>query len=352
MIRIEMLAPGDAGAYEAFLLSSPKSMVYASEEFAAFLDQAVGGEYTCLVARERDEIVGALPFFTRRDPVYGSVLNSLPWYGSYGGCTLKAGDATEVRKHLLTRYRELIEEEKPLSAVMILPPFENPYLNEYEVVLESPFRDSRIGQITILPEGPDRVEEKLLGTYRQKTRNLVRKSMLQGMECRVSDDRDAMQFLLETHQENMDAIGGKAKPWSHFDALWKTIPGSGRTVWTALLDGTPVAAMLLVYFNRTVEYITPVVKVEYRSLQPLSFLIHRAMTEAVKRGYRYWNWGGTWLNQTSLHHFKAGWGATDFPYTYLIQASEESVDVIQNNLTDVQAAFPYYYVFPYDQLPR
>jgi hypothetical protein len=39
----------------------------ASEEFAAFLDQAVGGEYTCLVAREGDEIEGALPFFTRRD---------------------------------------------------------------------------------------------------------------------------------------------------------------------------------------------------------------------------------------------------------------------------------------------
>jgi hypothetical protein len=350
MIRIETLDRSQAGQYEAFLLSSPTSLVYASAEFAAFLLESVGGEYTCLVAWDGNEIVGALPLFTRTAPAFGSVVNSLPWYGSYGGCTLRSGDDGEVRRLLVTRYREMIEAEKPLSSVMILSPFENPHLSEYEALLAPSHRDSRIGQITVLPEGPDRVEEKLFGTYRQKTRNLVRKSLLQGMTCRVSDGEEVLRFLFETHQENMEAVGGKAKPWLHFEALRKSIPASRRSVWLALLGDTPVAAMLLIYFNKTVEYVTPVVKVDYRSLQPLSFLIHHAMTDAVEKGYRYWNWGGTWLTQSSLHHFKAGWGAADCPYTYLIHASDESVAAIRKNIEDVQAAYPYYYVFPYDRL--
>lgn len=53
----------------------------------------------------------------------------------------------------------------------------------------------------------------------------------------------------------------------------------------ASLDGRPVAALLLLYFNRTVEYFAPVIEHEYRSRQPLSFLIWQGMLDAVHRGY-------------------------------------------------------------------
>jgi Uncharacterized protein involved in methicillin resistance len=113
------------------------------------------------------------------------------------------------------------------------------------------------------------------------------------------------------------------------------------------MEGTvPVAALLLLYFNGTVEYITPVVKDAYRSRQPLSFLIYNAMLEAASDGYKIWNWGGTWSLQKSLHHFKEGWGAVELPYTYLISIRKDCVTRGKNNFEELRAAFPFYYIVP------
>ena len=87
----------------------------------------------------------------------------------------------------------------------------------------------------------------------------------------------------------MAGIGGTAKPWAHFEAIRDAIPASARRLYIARLNGQPVAALLLLYFNRTVEYITPVIKHEYRSAQPLSFLIWHAMQDAIAEGFRWWN---------------------------------------------------------------
>ena len=109
----------------------------------------------------------------------------------------------------------------------------------------------------------------------------------------------------------MSAIGGRAKPWGHFAAMRELIPAAWRQLFVTRLDGEPVSAMLLFRFNQTVDNITPVIRHEFRSRQPLSFAIWHAMLDAVRSGFRWWNWGGTWETQQSLHHFKRGWGAAE-----------------------------------------
>jgi hypothetical protein len=77
------------------------------------------------------------------------------------------------------------------------------------------------------------------------------------------------------------------------------------------------------------------------------------MNEAATRGCRSWNWGGTWESQHSLRHFKAGWGARDLPYRYLVGATAEGLALLASEPKRLSGAFGYFYLYPFDRLqPR
>ncbi|MGH9904152.1 MAG: GNAT family N-acetyltransferase, partial [Pyrinomonadaceae bacterium] len=295
-------------------------------------------------------IVGALPYFRKTDPEFGSVFNSLPWYGSHGGCIVSEQDAESVRRELLDAFRSQLDTPELIASTLILSPYENELRATYEAAISPTAFDHRIGQITSLPEPGEGLEGRLESVLLQKTRNLVRKARRQGFVEAVSDDEWAWRFLHEVHLENMSAIGGKAKPWPHFASLREQLPREGRRLSIALYRDEPVAGMLLVLFNRTVEYVTPAIRYEYRSLQPLSFLIWQGMLEVGSRGFKWWNWGGTWKTQDSLHHFKAGWGAQEWPYTYLVSVGRHRLPELQSAWSKIAPAFPFYFVYPLSQL--
>ena len=333
--------------YSDFTRRDAASMIYSTLEFRAFLEKAVAGTPKYLVAIERDRIVGALPLFVSSDERWGDVMNSLPWYGSHGGCVVTEGNGAAVRAKLLARYRELAANPRVAFATMILTPAETAHLSEYVDVVQPQVIDDRLGQITELPADGADLEARLERVCRQKTRNLVRKSLKQGFELDIADTAASWQFLYTTHVENMTALGGRAKPLAHFEALRSAIPPSWRQLVITSLEGRPVAALLVLRFNRTVEYLTPVIKHEFRSMQPLSFTIWHTMLDAVRSGFRWWNWGGTWTSQVSLRHFKEGWGAAERPYKYLVNASPRATQELLSRRQEICDAFPNYFIYPF-----
>ena len=351
-MRLERLSPAFDDAYRSFVASQRSALIYSSPDYFQFLKSVVPGDFGCLLALEGDRILGALPTFTHHVAGLGTIINSLPWYGSHGGCLLAGADMADVRTLLLSAYGELISQDDLLSATIVLSHAEQMHADSYRQALPVWTEDRRVGQVTELPQLSANIAEDLLVTFRQKTRNLVRKSLKQGFDLVIDDSLSAWEFLFATHEDNMSALNGRPKPWSHFQALRETIPAASRQLMLAYDSGQPVAAMLLLLFNETVEYFTPVIRHEFRDRQPLSFLIFHGMHQAVTAGYRRWNWGGTWVGQSSLHHFKQGWGAVDLHYSYLITATPDSIHRIESARHQLAQAFPYYYVYPYDQLDR
>ncbi|MGH8643133.1 MAG: GNAT family N-acetyltransferase [Gammaproteobacteria bacterium] len=350
MIRISRLDASSENEYRRLLAANPDALIYATPEYRDFLSAVLAGEPVYLIARSGEEAVGALPCFRCCHDGVGVVLNSLPWYGSHGGCIVSERNAQGVREALLAAYLEMGTASDVISAVLILTPFEEDRRNLYQDTLRPSAIDHRVGQITSLPSPGAGLIERLDKTVTQKTRNLIRKALKQGFRMEIRDDESTWRFLHQTHEENMAAIGGRAKPWAHFVALREKLPTDWRSLFVAYLDDKPVAALLLLYYKITVEYFTPVIKHKYRPLQPLTFLIWHAMVDAAERGCRRWNWGGTWNSQVSLHHFKAGWGARDCPYTYFINADRDAVAWMRARRQMLLAAFPCYYLYPFAQL--
>lgn len=341
------LTPALERPYADFVAGHPDAMIYPTLEFRDFLRRCVPGDARYLVALRGADVVGVFPAFSAHDPRWGTVVNSLPWYGSHGGCLVDPADTGDVRAALLGYVRGTVLGPDTGFATVIVTPHEESQIAEYCAVLKPEAIDRRTGQITELPAAAQDVEAALERLCWPKTRNLIRKSLKQGFELELADDDEAWRFLHDTHLANMAAIGGRAKPWTHFAAMRETIPAAWRRLYVARREGTPVAALLLLLFNRTVEYLTPVIVHEFRSLQPLSFIIWHAMLDASRLGARWWNWGGTWISQRSLHHFKAGWGAADHPYSYLVTLTGQAKAALARDRAQISGAFPYYFIYPF-----
>jgi hypothetical protein len=321
-------------------------MVYSTLEWRNFLSDAAGGEARYLVADDQGRLVGVLPSFHRHASQFGTVVNSLPWFGSHGGCTL-APNGPEPRRLLLTEFARTLPADLVSATVVLTPEETADAASSYYGVLGAVAEDTRTGQVTELPAGAADPEARLEELILQKTRNLVRKSLRQQFERVCTLDAWAWDFLVDLHTRNISAIGGKAKPASHFGALKRSLPARWLRLSVALHRGKPVAALLLVRYNRTVEYLIPVVEHEARPQQAMSFLIWHELLDAARDGFRWWNWGGTWASQRSLHHFKRGWGAVDRPYSYVVAVPEDRREWLRSNASSLADGFPYYYVYPF-----
>ena len=119
-------------------------------------------------------------------------------------------------------------------------------------------------------------------------------------------------------------------------------------IFTATLHGEPIAALLVFYFNRTVEYFTPAIVKGYRSSQPLTLIIYKAMYEAIEQGFTNWNWGGTWVGQEGVYDFKKRWGKRDYPYYYYNKIFYPAVT--HQSTKFLLEHYKGFFVIPFDQL--
>lgn len=328
MISIEKLSSANASAYEAFLRGSGGAMFYHSLKHIEFLKAFTNSEQETVLAIEGEKVVGCLPMLAKNGK-YGKVLNSLPFYGSHGAILSDSIQGKEALEGYLHKIKDQF-----LSSVFIMNPFHADESANYGVKV-----DERIGQITYLPSDVD----QLISIFHFKTRNMVRKGEKSGADVKISNTD--FDFLYETHAENMSKIGGKPKPREFFHLIPKFFEAEKDfNIFTAELNGTKIAALLVFYFKDTVEYYTPVIVNEYRDSQVLSFIIYRVMLDAISKGFKVWNWGGTWKTQEGVYRFKSRWGAQDKHYNYYMSYQNE---LFKHPLKDLTPEYPWFYIGPY-----
>lgn len=338
-MRVESLTPNFAERYEAFLLARPETLLYQSWRYQNLLIGLLGCHQQGLLALdEGGDILAALPLMAMDGP-FGTVFNSLPFYGSNGALV---GENLAARAELLAAYHRL--SQAPGVAVSTL--IENPLAPGGAVGLAFDLTDERIGQMTPLPATGEK-EASLMQSFHYKTRNMIRKAEKLGVDVMV--DNEAMPFLVEVHEQNMREIGGLAKSRNFFDALPQYFrPGQDYRLYVARLGGEPVAALLVFFYNRTAEYFTPVIRKEHRNTQALSAVIFDAMCDASAQGYAWWNWGGTWLSQDGVYRFKSRWGTQDLPYRYFTSVHNSAI--LRASRAELLSAYPSFFTVPFSAL--
>lgn len=340
------LDAGREAAYEQFVSSLPASLLYGSAAYRRFLIRVTGEDDCYLLALDGDEVVGALPAFLQRDRGHGAVLNSLPFFGSIGG-VLAHPSRPDVADALLSAFDQMADAARCISRTIITSPLDADV--ERYGRRQPTFRDRRTCQMTELPGDGDDLPDRLLAAFEDPRPRNIRKAAKSGVTVSERWDEDALRFVARVHAENIGALGGLSKPLDVFLAVPACFDRTQYSVFVAARDGRDVAALLTFFYNGTVEYFTPAVLHDERPYQPLSLIVFEAMQHAVRRGFRRWNWGGTWASQTSLYDFKRRWGALDHPYWYFTTVADSVLDRTRD---EILAAHPLFYVCPFDQLRR
>lgn len=334
--------------YDKFLLENENSLFYHSIKYHLLLEKYLDCHSYYIIVYLENRILATFPFILKRDIRLGAIINSLPFYGSNGGFvidpTLQSDLVDQIRHEIIQALDAFSIEHHVIASTII----SNPLQLEDQLWLDSNYAtthtDKRIGQITPLPvDGPE-LEHRLMSIFEDPRPRNIRRAIKAGIKITECHDQESLDFLYQVHKENIEGIGGKAKQKSFFDLIPTNFSKEDYSVFVATIDGKRIAALLVFYFNSTVEYFTPATLHDYRNDQPSALLIFEAMKIAVHRSFTHWNWGGTWYTQHGVYDFKKKWGAQDHEYHYYTRVREDYLN--RSDYNDLFQAFPYFYILP------
>ena len=330
---------------EEFLSHARGSLIYYTPAYRRFLGEILeDASALTLVARDGGRIVGLLPAFVKNS-VYGGVLNLLPFFGSHGGAIVdeRSGRQDEVADALYGGLAEFIRNGD-FASVTVVENLFRPMTEEQGRMLGCEVVDDRIGQHTVLPAGSADPDSDIFAILHQKTRNSIRKGQQIGLSFAERTDAASLAWLQGVHEASIKSLGGVAKPLAVFEALTRCLGfGSRARLHIAYCGETPVAGVLLLMHQTTVEYFTPVVVPTYRDRQALSALIFHCMCGLAREGFTLWNWGGTWRSQEGVYRFKDRWGAEQRVYRYFNRVLNQSIR--EHDPAWLLKNFPWFYLF-------
>lgn len=335
--------------YAAFVQCHPQALIYHTLEYKALLHRLLPeARAHYLLGFADGKLKAVLPAFILSTEA-GTVINSLPFYGSHGGL-LAAEESAEVVEAVVAAFEVLSSGEGVISATVIEPVF--PTVPDNGALFVHDLEDFRIGQVSSLPSGDagEAIEAGILAGMHQKARNSLRRGLRENFVVSHGDSLENISDLEQLHRENMSAIGGQAKSSAFFSAVRESFEYDThyRIYMARAANGDVAASLMVLYFRDWVEYFVPASHQDYRSKQPLSVLILRAMTDAaLERQSTKWNWGGTWASQDGVYRFKSRWGARDHRYRYFIRLPLGLDPLKAHGLEGLQRSFPFFFTCPY-----
>jgi hypothetical protein len=333
----------------SFLHKVDYTLIYSSISYLKLIqDHLCCSVRFIVVENENDEFLGVFPIALKENDSGECIINSLPFYGSYGGITVICNEdlKNEVRKLLLKGFYQIVSQNNCVAYTIICNPMDIENENWMKDSVKYNYIDKRIGQITQLPPNTPEAPACLLKMFEDPRPRNIRKAIKEKVEVCIDNSLENLNFLYSVHNQNILSINGKPKKMDFFLSIPRYFDNNEFKLYTAIHDGKKIAALLLFYFNKTVEYFTPAVIEEYRNLQPTSLIIYRAMLDAIKEGYQYWNWGGTWLTQNGVYQFKKKWAAKEYVYHYYVNVIQDKI--LKKTKGELAAEFPDFYVFPFN----
>ncbi|HXH18994.1 MAG TPA: peptidoglycan bridge formation glycyltransferase FemA/FemB family protein, partial [Chitinophagales bacterium] len=333
--------------YTEFLLQQPNSLFYQSLPYHELLKELLGCQSIYFTYWKNSKPIACLPFLYKQDERMGTVLNSLPYYGSNGSFVFDSSLSESDRNQIKVGLIEAFESSATCLNASAYTVITNPLAEDDWATagLQFDYSDYRIGQITLLPYPKNNIEQELLKIFSDPRPRNIRRARNAGITIEIRHDYEALSFLFGVHKQNIESIGGKAKKREFFEMIPKFFTPQEYAVYVACKKKTPVAALLLFYFNKTVEYFTPATIPTFRNDQPSALLIFEAMKDAIAKGFAYWNWGGTWKTQQGVYDFKKRWGAVDLKYNYYSTVLNKNL--LKINREDLTSAFSDFYLFPF-----
>lgn len=326
--------------YDEFI-NNISSTFYQSSKHLKFLEQILKINAKFIIAKDNDDLVGVMPILCKESKL-GMVINSLPFFGSYGGVM---SEKIEAKKNILNFLNEYNKEMDVLSSVIISNPFESTDI--YEKYFKFTDKNERLVQCIHLK---NHTEKDLWENFEQRVRRAIRKAEKNSVTTEYSEPTEVLlDDFYNHHVKNISAKNGTVKPNEFFRCVKENFKiKEDYDILTAKYQSKPIAYLLVFYFKSFTEYYMPAYDVEKSNLQGTSLLIWESIKKALSKKMKFYNFGGTHMKQDSLYNFKKGWGTNDFQYNYYIYSNIDRLEEIGKE--DLKTNFNYFYVYNYNKI--
>ena len=194
-------------------------------------------------------------------------------------------------------------------------------------------------------------EEELLSGMKQKTRYNIRLAERKGVTVKAGGLND-LDLLYEMYAETSNRDGFIIRPRAYYQTLWGKFINAGMAVpLIARFQGTPIAALILFYFNKKSYYLYGMSRDLHREKMPNYLLQWEAIKTSKRLGCTVYDLWGAPDNfnerdrMWGVYRFKEGLGgkviktagAFDYPtsqFTYKI--IQGVLPVVQNALRSLR----------------
>lgn len=333
--ELDLLVRDEVLGYVEFLKDIGNSLIHYSVNYLLFIQTVTDSELTVMVRKNSGRITSAMPFFVKNSPK-GKVVNSGAYFGSHGGAIgFDRASCIDLLKHI----NAIHQKSNYISSTIISNPFSTLELDHDLIGFEKV--EERLMQVSPIPSWSDTFLEDMFDQVHPKTRNLIRKSL--SAEVEVRDGLQEVHGLSSLHAETAISMNRNYKRSIFFNELSNFFEYERDYVVLSAYsrDNKILGALLLFFYEDFVEYYIPAQNLEGRKMQVMTRLIIEGFRIASEKGLRFWNWGGTRMDQESLRHFKGRWGAKEYMYGFY-NKHDRNLELHEN---DLATHFSGFYVF-------
>lgn len=285
----------DAIRWQAFVTRHSRSTGYHSWAWKNVFEKTFGWNAYYLMAERDGEVCGILPLIWQHNRPFTSVLSSMPHLK--GGGIL--ADTVEAAESLLSEAQQLALQLKADGV-------ELRHASLLEPCLTLPARTDKVTFVLAL----QRDEEKMLKALDKKTRNMVRKSMNQGLTAEF-DTEGCLGEFYKIFCQNMRELGSPVYAERFFSEIRQAFPANTH-ICLVRHQGKTIAAALLIGFRNTVEAVWASSLYKYLDLKPNMFMYWNLFRFASERGYDTFDFGRCSIG-SGTYRFKMQWGAQEVP---------------------------------------
>jgi len=337
-------------AITELLMDSPEASVFHTPEFRRVVAETFNDAPAYWVYTYDGRIIAYFPSFVRKQAA-GTVMNSMPVSGAYGGvCTLSPLDDQDKDKIVNLLMQDIIEhaEKNHWIAFTVIPPPHACMGSEYRKSIEPDFVYDRFTQITDL-------EPEL--NYKPSVRNHIKQAEKKGVQVETQITAQNLKAFYDVYCANMDCLNIRVKPISYFDNIIKHLIPKGMAKFylgyiteektNRLNHRKMIAGLLVLRFKETVISHETVMLREYKSLSGTSYLLDAALRDSKASGYKWFNWGASSSKDSGVYKFKKAWGPTDYNYSYFTKIIGKINRLKEIPLEQIKQDFKWHYVAPY-----
>lgn len=265
-----------------------------------------------LVARDAQQIVGALPLAHQKSFLFGNHLVSLP-YCVYGGIL---ADNDDIKQLLLERATSL-GTELGVGDVELRQQRELPG-DLLQKDLYVTFRRDLPSQ-----------DEEIMQAIPRKQRAMVRKGIKAELTSEITQDLDEFYAI---YAESVRNLGTPVFGKRYFKSLSRHFAGQSDILLVRNPAGKAVAGVMSFYHNKTVLPYYGGSLTEARALKANDFMYWELMRHAAAKGMQSFDFGRS-KEGTGPYSFKKNWGFTPepLPYSHVLIKADKIPEVNPNN---------------------